>query len=605
MCGILGVFNFHKSEFAESDFIQATEIVSHRGPDNLGYFSNSKCFLGHTRLSIIGIGEASNQPFYYENLIMVFNGEIFNYIELRDELSDLGYQFITTSDTEVVIKAFHKWGGMCFSKFNGMWSLIIYDQNQNTLIASRDRFGQKPMFVLQKGDTIFFASEVQQLVPFSDRKIDFELVEMFLKEGTYQGNGRTFFISISEFPKAHYCVCDSAGNLKNNRYWDYWQGDIHEVDDDSFADFNALLQDAIKLRNRADVPFSILLSGGIDSTIVAAYSAKFHDGSNPIPAFNYKSADRDDESIYAKIVADKLGLPLIIREQENNPTEYRDRLKQLVQHMGRGHSSPAIVSVDYLYESVASKGIRVAIDGQGADEMLCGYKTYFPMLFFLFLIKGQFRQAFYCLKDFYKFGIVFGIILFMRITLPPPGKRLMEWIYGYGQLFKPYKDDCVKPSIHESDHGYKNRDALNRFLIHAHRLGLENLLFYGDIVSMKNSVENRSPFLDHRLIDFVFSRSTKLKYWNGMNKYALRLLPVYGTFKEVLDRKKIGFSSSIGENIKLSMIEELRNSPILDWPIFSKKIRIRLQEKCFASPRYERLLFRLYQVHLWSEIFNS
>ncbi len=159
ICGIFVAFNYNNREFSEAEFISATSQVSHRGPDNFDFISDGKCFLGHTRLTIIDLEKGANQPLYFQNLIIVYNGEIFNYIELGEELIALGYSFDTNSDTEVAIKSYHKCGGDCFSKFNGMWSLAIYDKNKVSIIAARDRFGQKPLFVLQEEDSIFFVSE--------------------------------------------------------------------------------------------------------------------------------------------------------------------------------------------------------------------------------------------------------------------------------------------------------------------------------------------------------------------------------------------------------------------------------------------------------------
>lgn len=246
-------------------------------------------------------------------------------------------------------------GGDCFERFNGMWSLVIYDQSDRSMLISRDRFGQKPLFILENQSTFYVASEIQQLAPLCNGDIDYGLIQMFLQEGGYDGQGRTFFSAIKEFPKAHYCRIDATGNIQTYRYWDYYKGKIQSVDEQSFIDFESLLKDAVKLRLRSDVPFGVLLSGGVDSTIIADYAEQFGPKQNPIPAFTYASNDHEDESKYAKAVADKLGMELTTREQEQDPQEFKARLRRLVQHLGRGHSSPAVISIDYLYESVAKK----------------------------------------------------------------------------------------------------------------------------------------------------------------------------------------------------------------------------------------------------------
>ncbi len=188
MCGVFAVINPNRRLFADADFDTATCTASHRGPDNMGRFADEHVYLGHTRLAIIDLDEKANQPFHFEYLAMTFNGEVYNYIELREELVALGYEFTTESDTEVVLKAFHKWGGECFSKFNGMWALAIYNSSNGATVVSRDRFGQKPLYFLQNDESSYIASEVQQMAKFWNGEVDFELVQMFLKEGNFDGS---------------------------------------------------------------------------------------------------------------------------------------------------------------------------------------------------------------------------------------------------------------------------------------------------------------------------------------------------------------------------------------------------------------------------------
>lgn len=606
MCGIFIAFNAKNSGFSGRQFKDAVLAVAHRGPDNVGEFSDDGCYLGHSRLSIIGIEPNGNQPFYFKDLVLTFNGEIFNYIELRDELIACGYSFETRSDTEVVLKAFDRWGSECFSKFNGMWALAIYNRAAKTLTVSRDRFGQKPLFVLHRAGATYFASEIAQLVPFADPAIDFELIQMFLKEGTYDGKGRTFFQSIEEFPKAHYAEFVSGGGIRAiARYWSYWAGQVKDADEPAFREFSELLRDAVKIRLRADVPVGVLLSGGVDSTLVSTLARDIAGSGTEIAAFTYASEDADDESRFAKKVAESARLTLTLSYQDSQPKDFRERLRGIVRHMGRGHSSPAVVSIDSLYGSVADAGIKVALDGQGADELLAGYQQYYLVIISLLLLKGEFKQAALFLRSQIRWGFWSAVILHLRGVLPESMKRVGRGLYGYERLFKRYTWDGRPRFIRPIESGGRNGNALNRHLIGLHDVGLQNLLYYGDIVAMKHSVENRSPFMDHRLVDFAFSRSEKLKLWDGRDKFVLRCMPEYKLLQEVLERRKIGFSSDIRPETKRMMTAELKASPILAWPIFSAKLPDFLREGGFEPSKYERLLFRLYQVHLWNEIFQE
>ncbi len=604
MCGIFIAYNHVGLERQQTDsFKSAIAIAGHRGPDNIGHFSDDHCFLGHSRLAILDLDKSSNQPFRYGNLVLTYNGEVFNYEELRTELQTLGHTFRTESDTEVVITAYAQWGVECFSRFNGMWALAIYDTAKNELVVSRDRFGQKPMFLSRSDSQVYFASEFQQLLTLVDKDIDYGLIQMFLKEGTYEGEGRTFLRSIQEFPKAHYLRITKAGNWESKAYWHYWNGEITRTDDRSLEVFNALLSDAVRLRLRSHVPFGLLVSGGVDSTLIAHYAREHSGSSKPINAFAYSSQDRFDEQMYARKVADRLNLDLHIHTQETEAIDYKNRLKKLVQHLGRGHSSPAIVSIDYLYQSVAAKGVRVALDGQGADELLAGYKTYHVLIIPWYLMRGRFKQLYLTIKDQFNFGVLSSLILYLRNVMPPFFRRIMRSIYGYESLFSKECWAEAPQWVKVNVPAKKNSNLLNRYLIHQHSLGLENLLYYGDIVSMKNSIENRSPFMDHRLVDFAFSHDEKLKLHNGVDKFVLRKSKPYFKYSDILDRQKFGFPSNILPSTKKSMVDEIKASTILDWPIFNKDIMAFIQSGKLLSDKYERLLFRFYQVHVWSELF--
>jgi asparagine synthase (glutamine-hydrolysing) len=604
MCGIFIAYNHLGLDKQQEDsYKHAIAIADHRGPDNIGHFVDDNCFMGHSRLAILDLDKTSNQPFRYGDLVLTYNGEVFNYEELRIELTNLGHNFHTESDTEVVITAYAQWGVDCFSRFNGMWALAIYDIAKSELVVSRDRFGQKPLFVSKCRNTIYIASEFQQLAALVEKDIDFGLIQMFLKEGTYEGDGRTFLQTIQEFPKAHCLRINDQGDYVNVRYWNYWNQKVAQTDEKVLETFNKLLSDSVRLRLRSDVPFGILVSGGVDSTLIANYAREHAGDAKQIKAFAYSSGDLFDEQIYAKIVADRLNLELHIHTQDTDAIKYKTRLRKLVQHLGRGHSSPAIVSIDYLYQSVASNGVRVALDGQGADELLAGYKTYFILVIPWYLIQGRFKQAYLALKDQFSFGFLQSLILFLRNVMPPFFKKIMRMIYGYERLFSKIHFPATQRWIKDESDLTKNPNMLNRYLIMQHSLGLENLLYYGDIVAMGNSIENRSPFMDHRLVDYAFAHDDKLKLYDAIDKYALRTSAPYTKFSDILDRKKFGFPSEILLSTKKSMVEELRKSKIFDWPIFDKKIKSFVNSEKLITDKYERLLFRLYQVHAWNDIF--
>lgn len=615
MCGIFVAFSSSKIEKEKNKYFLATECTHHRGPDNTGFFENDFCFMGHNRLSIIGLESSSNQPYEEKDHVIVYNGEIFNYLEIKDELKNLGYSFKTSSDTEVVLKSYIEWGSNAFNRFNGMWSLAIYNKKNNSLVISRDRFGQKPLFISENKDTFFISSEPQQLGEVVKIEPNFETIRSFVREGGYNRiNGNTFFDKIEEFPKAHYCHIDSSNKKDLIQYWNYPQ-DIKYSNSYLQTDyFNELLKDSVDLRLRADVDVGLLISGGVDSTIIASLVREKVGSNKNIYAYCYSSDDSDDESEFARKVSNQLNLKTKYLKQDRDSLSYINRLKKIVKNLGRGHSSPAIVSIDYLYEHANKDGLKVILDGQGADELLAGYKLYHFDLIFQQLMKLNFKQSYLNLKDFLRVskqfsygglnGSIIVTILFIRERMPKFIKSLMRRIFGYEKLISNKKIVRQKSIFSKKINTTKNSNRLNRFLINQHSNGLENLLYYGDIVAMNNSVENRSPFMDHRLIELAFSSDEYLKVYNGHEKYALRKNKHYLKFFNTLNRDKIGFSSNIRKETKKHMANEILESKILNWDIFNgEEIRKWISSGKVQKSKYERILFRIYQVHLWNQLF--
>jgi asparagine synthase (glutamine-hydrolysing) len=601
MCGILVGFGQDVVSPKYTKLNNGLSKLDHRGPDNKSYFTEHKVYLGHTRLSIIDTGASANQPYRYGHLIMVYNGEVFNYLELRQILEERGYTFETHSDTEVIIKSFHCFGTDCFAQFNGMWALAIYDLEKKELIVSRDRFGQKPLFITRHQETIYAASEPQALTEIVPVKPNFAAIASFLKEADFNVGGNTFFQDIFEFPVASYLRISSDGSMNTHAYWSYPDKIVQP--DITTGEFHSLLEDAVALRLRSDVDYSLLLSGGCDSTLIAGITRKLIGDRVSLSAFNYASRDEYDESRFAQEVADKLNIDLFICEQEKSTEAFIQTLKILVRHLGRGHGSPAIMSVNYLYKVLSQQGFKVTLDGQGADELLAGYSHYHFHLLLELIGQKEGHQIIEAIKDLKRIGFRKVLPLSLRLSLPPFWKQLLRRVYGYEHFFSQKSVlKLQEPLLKEVISVPKNQSPLNKYLITQHISGLKNLLYYGDIVAMVNSVENRSPFMDYRLVDAVFSGSFRLKVENGRNKAVLKKHPVYIKFYDILEREKIGFASYLSTSIKEKFIEDLQESSILDWPIFNKKALLLFlsNKKLALSKKYEPFLFRIYQIHLWT-----
>lgn len=600
MCGLYFDSNFNKSSVS----IENLEVLlKHRGPDSMQVYEYGHVRLFHSRLAIVGLEKESNQPYSFDDLVIVYNGEVFNFIELRNELKELGYQFDTNSDTEVILKLFHCYGKGFEARLNGMWSLVIYNKTENTIYVSRDRYGQKPLFYSFSEERVLISSEIEPIFVNGSYSPDLETIQLFLKEGDFDSNGRTFFKGIYEFPVATWAEYDLVKRriVDIKRYWDYGKGS------ELSKSFDELFEDSVKLRLRSDVESSLLLSGGLDSTAVANVVNKFQ----PVgfKAFCFSSEDGDDEVEFAKIIADKLNLEIDVIKNNVSDSEFLEQLNKLVVRLGRGHSSPAIISVDNIYRKVNASGIRVALDGQGADEMLAGYAHYHIPLFKDSLKTLNFNLFSLVFRDFIRSGPVNSVVMYLRNTGGSRVKRCMRILYGYEPLFNRIdKDDSHMTYIKISQPKsiYIPKSYIQNYLLKQHVVGLKNLLYYGDIVAMKNSVENRSPFLDHRLVEHIFSEP-KLDSFLGAkgNKNVLRNMGFYNEFELILDRKKIGFNTPISKNIKEKMCKFiLDNGRVFSNKIVSKSFFNKLyQSNQLLESKYERLLFRLYQVEYWFEYY--
>ena len=308
MCGITGVLNFDREGKTGSAVLnKMTDAISYRGPDGFGYYNHANIALGHRRLSIIDLS-TGDQPMFSDdkNIILVFNGEIYNYIELREELVKLGYHFKTTSDTEVIITAYQHWGIDCQTKFNGMWAFALWDEKEQQLLLSRDRIGEKPLHYAVHENAIIFGSEIKSILAYGVPGIpNTELIEIYLSL-SFIPAPFTFYKNINKL-KAGYCLVVSGKEVKEKKYWD-----LPEIDEDKmladkqevYKNFESLFTDSLKIRMRSDAPYGAFLSGGLDSATIVALMSE--NSSYPVKTFTIGFKEKDfDERYLAKLVADK------------------------------------------------------------------------------------------------------------------------------------------------------------------------------------------------------------------------------------------------------------------------------------------------------------
>lgn len=610
MCGIFGALNLRADNSGlEGLAFEAIKTIKHRGPDALVVKSITPGLIfGHARLSILDLGEQSNQPFDYEHLSIVFNGEIYNYIELRQELLAMGFSFRTQGDTEVILAAYLAWGEACVNRFNGMWAFALYNKKTGRLFCSRDRFGVKPFLYHFRNGEFVFSSEAKVILAFKPelRRPAWNSISRYLRETTGAQAAETWFEDIFRLPPAHNLCINPDGKMEISRYWNYpARAEASRSLSNSLEEYRHLFEDAVSLRMRSDVPVGLTLSGGLDSASIAGAVRK--NSGQKLKAYTASFPGKPfDEYGIARDLCQRLDFESI--EVPVPYDSYTDTLSRIVWHLESGHGSPAIFPLWHVAQR-ARQDIVVFLEGQGADELLGGYiNTVFFDRFFDLLFSGKINEAWKELMLHRRHWPLAGsLLLHLRLELPAPAREWFRRLNGYESLFtgaieghRPFSEENLGLERFES--------RLARKTALLHQTGLVNLLHYGDAVSMAHSLENRLPFLDYRLVEFAFSLPDELKVHDGWGKYIQRK-SVEGLIPDSISRnhKKLGFVSplkQVFEEEKFGAIEVLRSASLRDRGLIHPgKLEQLLHEHSRGKKNHERMLFKILSTELWFRNF--
>jgi asparagine synthase (glutamine-hydrolysing) len=540
MCGICGIINFNSDLIHEDRIRKMMGIMKHRGPDDEGLFIEDNIGLGFVRLSIIDLSQAGHQPFFSADgrYVMVFNGEIYNYIELREELQECGIQFNTKTDSEVLLASFIQWGEDCLNHFNGMWAFIIFDRYNKKIFGARDRYGIKPLYYTITSDFFAFSSEIPSLLatlknkPEPDNQTIFDYLVFNRTDQTED----TFFKDIKKLQ--HGCSFNLEKSTFKISKWYQLRDKVRNPFIDP-GEFRELFNSSIGMRLRSDVPVGVCLSGGIDSSSITSVLVDDF-GKNDLNTFSavYGEKEVGDESKYIKLFNKKLHNMYF-----TTPTG-EGLLSDLTAFINC-HAEPIPSTSPYAQYKVmelAQKHVVVTLDGQGADEELAGYHYFFGFYFKDLLRSWQLKTL---LREVWNYTIkhksLFGLKSFLYFALPQKmrtGVRVKEKGYLSKSFVKEY--------------GYANNvvdniygaHTLNDALIDHFEFKLEHLLKWEDRNSMHFSIEARVPFLDYRIVERVLATPTNLVIQKGINKFLLREA-MKGTLVEDirLRRDKMGFET--------------------------------------------------------------
>jgi len=598
MCGIAGIIDKSFNSIPQNLISKITNTVAYRGPDAEGYYFHDNLSLGHRRLSIIDLSKTADQPMSLDNkYIIVYNGEIYNYIEVRQELKSFGYSFKTKSDTEVILAAYDNWGQECLHKFNGMWAFSIYDKIKNIIFCSRDRFGIKPFYYLDEGRYFAYGSEINQLLDIKKEiKVNFRTLINYLVLSLENYSEETFFESIRELPSSHNLVYDLKTNTYEiKRYYNIKiNTDIAKLPiEEALPLYTDNLNTAVRYRLRSDVKVGTCLSGGLDSSVIAAIAASFHKNINneKFCAITAQSTyKKNDETEYARQVVDDSNLEWICTKPTSE--EYKKYLTEVIRTQQEPFGGPSILMQYFVFKIAKENGLKVLLDGQGGDESLLGYERYYPA-FLLSLPLSEKVKKFSSMVANSKLSI--KDLLAYHFYFTQPGLRVKRQLRNHSFIKSSYSQLVDRDIIKQIAGSYKDIRAMQ--ILEFTKTQLPPLLKYEDKNSMKNSIESRLPFLDYNLVELSLSLNNNFKIKDGWTKYILRRVATTVVPSSIAWRKnKIGFEAPVNQwlNDFEGDFEIIKKSCIINQIADIQKIK--------KVPF--KLHWKLYNIALWEKEFN-
>ncbi|BBH54054.1 asparagine synthase (glutamine-hydrolyzing) [Fluviispira sanaruensis] len=639
MCGLLGYVSF-LNESKSRNYQNAIKKIKHRGPDDQGFYywnpQNSKLtkeidndfphklFLGHVRLSILDLSDAGWQPMRTRDnrYFIIFNGEIYNYLELRNELEKIGHQFYSHTDTEVLLNAFIQWGKECLNKLTGMFAFCVFDSQDKKIFLARDFFGIKPLYFSFNKEFFVFSSEINPLFEMEKIKKDInsDVLSEFLKFGSTDISEKTLYQNIIQLPSAHYLDIDISDanyyqKLSPIKYWHINKIDPIEIDfNDAKKRVRELFLENIMLHMRSDVSIGAALSGGIDSSAIVM-AMRYLNPKSDLHTFSFISEDElTSEEKWVDIIGDAAKTNM----HKISPSSFdlAEELDILIHSQELPFGSASIFAQRKVMNMAQQNGIKVMLDGQGADEIFAGYNPYSTARIaslikqFHFLSASRFKRKLISLpnrRTSWAQVCEYLIPIQMKFLIPTlrllAGKKTFpEWLNRKWFL---ERNVHIQSSFNKSHSKYVLRDELIQTMT---KTSLPNLLRYEDRNSMACSIESRVPFLTHELAEFVFSLPEKyLINEQGTTKYIFREAMRGIVPHQILERKdKIGFhvpEQKWFSSLRPWVSTRLNNKSIESIPALNHKIVISMRNDFLNGIRpFDPSLWKILNIIRWVEI---
>jgi len=626
MCGIAGLSSLDSKPLKsiKSSLAAMGRLIAHRGPDGAGFWlhPDESCGMAHRRLSIIDLSDAASQPMRSPTgNCIAFNGEIYNYLELREDLGEF-YSFRTNSDTETILAAYEKWGEDCLSRLRGMFAFAIWDASKGRFFCARDRFGIKPFYFIKTGGLFAFASEIKALLPFLDSiETDVSGLKEYLSF-QFCLKDKTLFKNVHSLMPGH-CLSFSNGAISVRKYWEVYYNLDWDHTEKFFQDrLETLLDESCEFHLRSDVPVGAYLSGGLDSSTVAAFAKRHAPGTMNGFTGKFTCLPGYDESHYAKDFAVQHGMPHY--DIDISSQDFIDSIEKVIYHLDVPVAGPGSFP-QYMVSRLAATKNKVLLGGQGGDEIFGGYTRYL-IAYFEQCLKGavsgtsssgnfivtyesiipnlvSLRNYVPMLKNFWKEGLFDPIDqrYFRLVNRAPDLSDEIRW--GALGDYSPFE---TFSSIFNCDNVQKNSyfDLMTHFDF---KTLLPALLQVEDRMSMAHGLESRVPMLDHPLVEFAASMPSNVKFKNGEGKHILKKAAAPHLPLSIMERKdKMGFPVPLSEWLASDVkpfVSDLFSSNVAKSREFVDNLKV--VEKLGKERKYARNIWGLLSLELWQRQFHD
>lgn len=615
MCGIVGIYNFNNALIDENLILAMNETIDHRGPDDSGIYCNNFIGLGHKRLSILDLSKSGHQPMSNKNknIHISYNGEIYNYRELRSDLVNKGYKFSSETDTEVLIYLYQEYQDDFVNMLNGMFAFIIWDSDKEIFFVARDRLGQKPLYYVETSDGVAIASEIKALLslPYVEASMSHSELSQFFMCG-YSTNSKTMFEGVMKLP-AGYTMTINNRKIVKKQYWDITLNK-NRVTKEYLEIYSDLLQDSVEKRMISDVPVGAFLSGGLDSSFIVSQMHKKQN--NEIKTFSVSfpenlEVDEEEDSEF---------LSNFFNIDHNNLAIKKDDdlfgdLEKIIWHLEEPIADPAIIPTFYLSMFAGSK-VKVVLTGEGSDEINAGYNKYLRLHRHEILVKitprflAKFNSKY---KIFSDTGSYIGRILNYKLMNT---QKKLEYLgyFSYKKWTRILNTRGMKilnnlqnnNEILELLDQKNDLPLIDRVLYLDAKTWLANdLLLKVDKMTMAHSIEGRSPFLDYRTVEHAFKVFSSNKLTFSKTKSLFRKIASAQLPSQIVNKKQHGFILPINNWIDKAIDKYINASNLEQFKYFDVKSVLRMAERC-KEGNYEnnQLIFQIIILIIWQKVFE-